>query len=151
MMTRPYLGYVIHDIIFPFSISFDFHYLPNKTITLLGKRARSAQHPRLFPFSPPYLLLKRVLSCTNKRLEHRRLHLQLPMAIHSTHQQLPSQSLSLRRNNSHTSHNHCNNNKHLTRQRQHRLAQLAAMDNAQLAVVAQCRLRRHRSKPLNAH
>lgn len=78
------------------------------------------------------------------------LHLQPPMAFHSTHQQLPSQSLNSSRNNSHTSHNHRNNSL-LTRQRQRRLAQLVVMDGAQPTAVAQCRLQRHRSKPLNAH
>jgi hypothetical protein len=72
------------------------------------------------------------------------------MVIHSTRQQLSSQSLSSSRNNSHTSHNH-RNNSNLTRQRRRRLAQLAAMDRARLTAVAQCRLRQHLSKPLNAH
>jgi len=51
MMTRPYLGYVIHDIIFPFPSTSII--CRTKTIRLLGKRARAAQHPRLFPFSFP--------------------------------------------------------------------------------------------------
>jgi len=148
MMTRPYLGYVIHDIIFPFLFPSTSIICRNKTTTLLGKRARSAQYPQLFPFSFPVSTSE--VSCTNKRLEHRRPHLQLPMAIRSTHQQLPSQFLNSSRNNSHTSHNH-RNNSHLTRQRQRRLAQLVVMDGAQPTAVAQCRLRQRRSKLLNAH
>lgn len=64
MMTRPCLGYVIHDMSLFFT-PLPFHYSPN-TITFLGKRVLAAQHVRLFPFST--LLLASEVSCSNKRL-----------------------------------------------------------------------------------